>query len=197
VVPAFAIAVVGGLAVGVLTSIGQTLLPDVIQSLANGAAPWSAAAFALAAAGAGRDAGRGAALAAIALLAMLAGYDLSTLARGFAVNGSTTLFWIAAALTVGPILGIASVWIRGPDRRKAAVGVAALASILVGEAAYGLAILVSTTAPVYWALQLALGIGLVIAVAVRLSSPSVAALGAALTAVGAVAFVVLYARVLG
>ena len=88
-----AIAVGGGLVVGVLTSIGQTVLPDEVRSLANGSAPWSAAAFVLAAVAGRRDALRSAILALGALLSTLVGYDLTAALRGFPVSTSMTLFW--------------------------------------------------------------------------------------------------------
>jgi hypothetical protein len=132
-----AIAVGGGLAIGVLTSIGQTVLPDDLRSLANAAGPWSVAAFALAAASDGRDTRRSAILAAGALLAMLAGYSLATTLRGFPVGASMTAFWVAAAVIVGPALGVGAAWSRSTDQRKAAAGVAVLASILVGEGPMG------------------------------------------------------------
>src|SRR6478735_3615043 len=132
------IAVGGGLVVGCLTSIGQSVLPDDIRSLANASSPWSAAAFALAAVAGRRDTLRSSILAVGALLAMLAGYTLTTVLRGFPVGASMTLFWVAAAGIVGPVLGVGAAWSLGTDPWKAAAGVAVLASILVGESVYGL-----------------------------------------------------------
>ena len=44
-------------------------------------------------------------LGPIALLAMLVGYDLSTVVRGGAVSTSTVVFWGAAAIVVGAGVG--------------------------------------------------------------------------------------------
>ena len=117
-----AIAGGGGLVVGVLTSIGQAALPDEIRSLANAASPWSAAAFALAAVAGGRETLRSAILAAGSLLTMLAGYSLASTLRGFPVGASTTLFWVAAAVVVGPALGVGAAWSRGDRRAESGRG---------------------------------------------------------------------------
>ena len=192
-----AIAVGCGLVVGALTSIGQSALPDQVRSLANGSAPWSLAAFILAAIAGGRDTVRSAILAAGALLAMLAGYDLITTLRGFPVSASMTLFWVVAAVIAGPVLGVGAAWSQGTDRPKAAAGVAVLASILVGEAIYGLTVIGDSTSPVYWTAQLLVGLGLVAFLGIRLRSPTALVLCAGLTAAGAAAFYVLYSTVTG
>ena len=190
-----AIAGVGGLVVGILTSIGQSVLPDEMRSLANAASPWSAAAFALAVVAGGRDTLRSAILASGSLLMMLAGYSLASTLRGFPVGASTTLFWVAAAVIVGPALGVGAAWTPGTDPRKAAAGVAVLASILVGEAVYGLTVIGNSTSPSYWTVQLVAGLSLVVALGARLRSLAAGTLCAALTAAGAAAFYVLYSGV--
>jgi hypothetical protein len=189
-----ALAAGGGLVVGVLTSFGQTVLPDPIRSLANASSPWSAAAFALAYAAGGRDVVRRAVLGGVALFGMLAGYDLTTLVRGFAISGSVTLFWAAAAITAGPVLGIGAAWSQGQDERKAGAGVAALAAILVGEAIFGLTYIADSTSPVYWTGQLLVGLGLVATVGWRRRNATAFAVCAALTAAGAIAFYLVYPR---
>jgi hypothetical protein len=190
-----AIALGGGLLVGVLTSFGQTVLPDQLRSLANGAGPWSAAAFALAVLTDPRDARASALLAAGGLLAMLAGYDLTSVARGFPISTATTLFWIVAAVVAGPVLGIGAAWIRGTDWRLAATGAAALAAILVGEGVYGLTTIADSTSPGYWLAQVAVGLAVVAATALRLRSPAALGLGLVLTFVGAAAFDLVYANI--
>ncbi len=77
---------IGGLAVGILTSLGQGALPSEVASLANSAGAWCVAAFVLALPN--RQTRLGLVLGPIALLAMLAGYDLATIARGNAVSTS-------------------------------------------------------------------------------------------------------------
>jgi FtsH-binding integral membrane protein len=186
-----AIALGGGLLVGVLTSFGQTVLPDQLRSLANGAGPWSAAAFALAVLAAPRGTLATALLAAGALLAMLAGYDLTSVARGFPISTATTLFWIVAAVVAGPVLGIGAAWIRGTDWRLAAT----LAAILVGEGVYGLTTIADSTSPGYWLAQVAVGLAVVAATALRLRSPAALGLGLVLTFVGAAAFDLVYANI--
>jgi hypothetical protein len=192
-----AIAVGGGLVVGALTSIGQGALPDEVRSLANGSAPWSAAAFVLAVVAGRRETFRSSVLAAAALLAMLAGYSLMATLRGFPVGPSMTLFWVAAAVVAGPVLGVGAAWSQGTDRPKAAAGVAILASILVGEAVYGLSVIAGSTSPAYWTAQLVVGLGLVAVLGYHLRSWAGLVLCAALSAAGAAAFAFLYSNLTG
>ena len=126
---------------------------------------------------------------------MLAGYSLASTVRGFPVGASTTLFWVAAAVIVGPVLGVGAAWSRGTDPRKAAAGVAVLASMLVGEAVYGLTVIGDSTSPVYWTVQLVAGLGLVVVLGARVRNVAASGLCVALTAAGVAAFYVLYSGV--
>ena len=101
---------------------------------------------------------------------MLAGYDLATLARGFAVSTSTIVFWGLAAVVVGPVLGVGAAWARGTDPRRVALGVAPLAGILIGEAAYGLTVVAGSTDPRYWIGQAIVGAVAIAWVGVRTRS---------------------------
>jgi hypothetical protein len=123
---------------------------------------------------------------------MLAGYDLATIMRGNAVSTSTIVFWGAAAIVVGPVLGVAAAWARGNDPRRIAAGVAPLAGILVGEAVHGLTAIASSTYGAFWGGEAVLGIVLVGWVGVRTRSIAATLLCAGLAAVVAVAFVVAY-----
>jgi len=55
-----------------------------------------------------------------------------------------------AALLVGPPPGLAAHWVRAGQPMLAAIGVAAMSGVLVGEGAYGLAFVADTTYPPYW-----------------------------------------------
>ena len=72
---------------------------------------------------------------------------------------------------------------------------ALLASILVGEAIYGLTVVRDSTSPVYWTAQLLSGLGLVLVLAIHVKSVIVFALCAVLTAAGAAAFYLLYSNI--
>ena len=137
-----------------------------------------------------RDARLGLLLGPIALVAMLVGYDLATIARGNAVSTSTVVFWGAAAVVVGPVLGVGAAWARGRDPRRVAIGVAPLAGILIGEAVHGLTAIADTTYGPYWVGQAAIGIALIAWVGVRTRSAVAAILCAALAAAVAAAYVV-------
>ena len=181
---------IGGLVVGILTSLGQGALPSEVASLANSAGAWCVAAFALALPN--RQTRLGLVLGPIALLAMLAGYDLATVARGNAVSTSTVVFWGAAAVVIGPVLGVGAAWARGRDPRRVAIGVAPLAGILIGEAIHGLTALASSTYGPYWIGEAFVGIALVGWIGVRTRSVEALLLGAGLAALIAFAFVVAY-----
>ena len=66
----------GEVAIGVITSLGQSALPDEVRSLANSAGAWSLAAFLLCLAN--RNPRLGLVLGPVALAAMLLGYDVAT-----------------------------------------------------------------------------------------------------------------------
>jgi hypothetical protein len=202
-IAALGTAVAGGLVVGAVTSVGQGILPFDLAPLANSATPWCLAAFALVLIGAARHTGEDRAFAGVpiaspvagflALLAMLAGYDLLTVVRGFAISGSMAVFWGAAALVAGPALGVGAAWYRGTHPHRRAAAVALIAGITIGEAAYGLTVISGSTSGTYWTAQAALGAVAVVATITGLRrAPAAAAVCVALTAVVAVAFLVAY-----
>lgn len=181
----------GGLAIGILTSFGQGSLPSEMGSLANSAGAWSAAAFLLCLCNAASL--RGPLLGFLALAAMLAGYMVATELRGFATGRSLWLFWGAAAIVVGPALGIGAAWVRGTDPRRIAAGAALIAGILIGEGAYGLTIIAGSTSPAYWTLQIIVGLAAVLAVSLaRLRRAAPVGVCVILTAAVAFAFYIAY-----
>ncbi len=185
-----AIVTAGGLAIGILTSFGQGALPSGITSLANSAGAWSLAAFLFCL----RNPVplRGLLLGVLALVAMLAGYMVATELRGFATGTSLWLFGGVAAIVVGPVLGIGAAWVRGSDPRRIAAGAGAIAGILVGEGAYGLTVIADTTSPVYWTLQVIVGLGIVAVAGISLRRADSIGLCAIVTAAVAVAFYIAY-----
>lgn len=169
--PALA-ALVGGLVVGRLTSFGQTWLPDEWRSMANCAGAWCVAAFVLVLPARrveqARVAALSMALAVVAMLAMLAGYYLTAELRGFGTSSSSVLFWVAAAVVAGPVVGATAAALRpGADSRRAALGAGAVAGILVGESAYGLVVVGDTTEPDYWVIQAVAGLAFVVVAGLR------------------------------
>ena len=179
-------AVLGG-----LTSFGQTVLPDAVSSFANSASGWTLLTVLVVAAARVGTAASGV-LGATSFLAIVLGYQTTSVLRGF--QDSEELF-LVVAVVVGPFVGIAAAWLR---RRgvHAALAVALLAGIALGEAAYGLTVVAASTSPVYWVLIGGAGIVLLLVVCVgRLDSVAHRALAAGLAFVTAVAFLGAYGGV--
>jgi hypothetical protein len=172
------IAAVVGLIGGVLTSYLQGTLPDALAPLANSAAPWCAVAFAVATPA--RRPLVAVACAVLALLLLNLGYGLGSALRGYTYSTSTVLFWSAAAVVVGPLLGLSAHWIRRAAPSRAAVGAGYVVGILLGESAHGVTAIADTTPAGYWLVEAALGVLALVAVAAtRLRRPLPIAISAA------------------
>lgn len=136
-----AIAVGAGLALGVVTQIGQGVLPDGWRSLANSVSPWLFVAF-LVGSRAARDP-----LAAVAgsltlLFALVGYYGLVAIRFGIIPSLSgAVLLWLIASVAGGPVFGVAGRWWRDrrPWRRATALGLMGAAPI--AEAAYFIVVL--------------------------------------------------------
>jgi hypothetical protein len=178
------------LALGALTSYAQGVLPHGLAPLANSSGSWSLAAFLLAAIA--RDGRTAAAAGPVALLMMVLGYDLGSLLRGFDPSLPFTAFWLAAAVVVGPFLGLGGHAVRH-GTRLAPLGAGAMSGVLVGEGVYGLLTIAGTTSPVYWTGSVVAGVALLAwAVAARFPRVRPALTAAATCAVTAALFVVVY-----
>ncbi|WP_047871144.1 DUF6518 family protein, partial [Nocardiopsis sp. RV163] len=96
-------AVGAGLLAGFLTSYAQGLLPHGLAPLANSAGSWSLVALLL-----GMFSPRPwvcATAGVLSLAAMVLGYDLASVLRGFSASPGGTFFWLTAAALAGPVLG--------------------------------------------------------------------------------------------
>lgn len=132
--------VVAGLATGMASQLGQSLLPDGWSQVANAISPWLLVAFLL---GSRMPDRWWAALAGIAALALaLVGYyALIELRYGYGASASSLLLWGSAAVVGGPVFGIAG-WswrFEAGWRRAAAVGL--LAACAIAEGVYLIVIL--------------------------------------------------------
>jgi len=107
------------------------------------------------------------------------------------------LRWGVAAVIAGPALGVGAAWLRGPNPRRAAAGVAPIAGILLGEGLYGLTVVAATTSVGYWIAELAVGLTLVVLAAIHLRNGPAIAQMLALSAIATVIFYLVYTRVLG
>ncbi len=150
-------------AIGGLTPLGQAALPDALASLANSVGGWlipTAALVFLFARGTIEAAVEG----ALAFVAMTMGYAVVSTMRGDVFDPSV---WAFIGVFAGPVVGLAALGVR---RRgiTAAIGAAVLGGILVGEGAYGLTVIVDTTSPTWWFIEIAVGVAIVVAVSIRM-----------------------------
>jgi uncharacterized protein DUF6518 len=189
------VAVGAGFAIGIATSVGQGWLPEGLTPLSNSSGSWCLCAFALALLE--RDPRRAALVGFASLVTMLAGYALATELRGYPVGTSMFVRWGAAAVVAGPALGVGAAWLRGSEPLRAAAGVAPIAGIFLGEAVYGLTVVVATTSVGYWIGELAIGLTLVVLAAIRIRTRRGIALMLALSVIASVVFYLAYTRALG
>ncbi|TDC88886.1 hypothetical protein E1161_22750 [Saccharopolyspora aridisoli] len=83
--------------------------------------------------------------------------------RGYPASTGLMVFWAAAALIAGPLLGVGAQWLRRRPGTRAALGLSALCGVLLGEAGYGLLVIAQSTSSVYWWGQGLVGVLLVAA----------------------------------
>jgi hypothetical protein len=178
------VVVVGGLALGALTSFGQTVLDPPWSSLANSASPWLAGAFA---AGAIQPRLRPAVLAGlVACVLAVAGYYLTAAQRGYGASHTGILFWSVCAIAGGPVFGAAGhLWWS----QRRAIGAALLPAVFLAEAVevYWLSLHYRSDAYLY--AVIAVGLGAVLSVRVSPRQRAGAWL-AALTLLGIAGFYV-------
>jgi hypothetical protein len=143
---------------GCLTPLGQQYLPDALRSAANSAGGWEI--VLVAAVGVARLRPLPAAITgAVGFLLMLEGYSLVSEARGHA-DRSLFSFWGVVAIVAGPVLGLATAWLRARSRVLVAIGVLVLIAPLLAESMYGLTVIRATTSPVWWLVEAVLAIAL-------------------------------------
>jgi hypothetical protein len=123
--------VIVGLAVGALTSFGQTYLDRPFAAFCNSASAWLVAPVLLGALMATR---RGAAIAGFATcMLQVIGYYATAHLRGFAAGNAILAFWTLCALVGGPLFGMAGhIW-RTESRRLRGLGGTALPAAFLAE----------------------------------------------------------------
>ena len=189
-----ALVVVVGLVAGALTVVGQGVLPEWVSSVANSAGGWSMVAIAVALVAPSRRASVLGTPAVFVLLVL--GYVLGAGLRGFPSSRTLVVFWSAAGIVVGPVLGLAVWWLRRElDSWRGALAVGVVTGPLVGDTVYGLTVVAETTSPVYWVIQLLLALALLGVVVRRLEQVGQRVLAVAVAAVVAAAFVFAYTTV--
>jgi hypothetical protein len=132
--------VVAGLATGILTQFGQSILPDGWSQAANAISPWLFVAFLV---GSRMPDRRWAAAAGIAtlVLALVGYYAMTQLRYGIGGSTGTLIFWGIGALVGGPVFGIAGLtWRSGPARQRA-LAIGLVAAVAIAEGLYHASIL--------------------------------------------------------
>ena len=172
------------LALGSLTSVGQTFAPGSVAPLFNSATSWCVVAFVLAFAA--RRPWRAATLSTTAFALLLVGYYLTADLRGYPTSASSVRVWVAATVVLGPLLGVAAAWLRaeprGPRDLRRGFAVAPLGGIAIGEAVRGVLSLADTTPVGYWWVQMALGVAFVaVTLSLRVGTRRARAVGVAAT----------------
>lgn len=127
--------VVVGFATGVLTQLGQGLLPEGWSQAANAISPWLLVAFLV---GSTMPDARWAAFAGVAVLALaLVGYYAMTEIRYGIGGGSRSLVvWATGAGVGGVVFGVAGRWWRAGEHRQRAVALGLLAAAAIAEGVY-------------------------------------------------------------
>lgn len=186
------VAVFGGLILGGLTSLLQTVLPASVTMFANSSGGWSMLVFALVRLGGARPL-PAALLGLLTFWALLEGYDLVTGARGFGYSPPLTDMFRLLAVPAGPILGAAAALTLYGSPSWRVFAVAPLSGVLIGESIWALGTIADTTSPIYWGLQITLGIVFpTLAVIERRPRPLTVAAALAVTAAAAAFFHIAY-----
>jgi hypothetical protein len=190
-VPALLVAV-SSLVLGGLTSFGQTVLPASLNSFANSAGGWTILTFGLVWLSRVRPP-VAAALGLVSFVLLVEGYRIVSGWRGYYYAEPFQDTFTIIGVLAGPIVGLSAALVRsGPASWKPAAA-APVAAVLIGEGVYGLTVIAASTSPVYWTLQIVLGVALLTATAVA-ARPRIVpiVLGVVATAVGSAAFVAFY-----
>ena len=183
--------VVVALLAGAVTSYGQSHLPDQLRSFANSSGSWCALAYVLALVG--RRPGEGVAYGVLSLVALVSGYYAMSHLRTFGVGLGPVLFWMLAAVTAGPALGLGAQWLHHKRGALQGMGVGVLPGVLIGEGSTALATVGDTTHRGYWVASIIVGVGLLIWLGSRrLSSASGWAAAAGTAVVVSVLFAAVY-----
>jgi Family of unknown function (DUF6518) len=179
---------VASLLLGGLTSFAQGVLPDVLRPFSNSASGWTLL-TALLVWACGERVRVSAVLGVVGFLGLVLGYVVVSTVRGSA--DAEPLFTVAA-IVVGPFVGVAAAWLR---RRglPAALGAGLLCGIGLGEAVYGLTVVVASTGWFCWSvIALLAGVLLATVLATRVAGWRHRLAGLGLAAILAAAFGVVY-----
>ncbi|MEX2547676.1 MAG: DUF6518 family protein [Chloroflexota bacterium] len=146
-----AVAVAVGLVLGVVTQLGQSLLPEGFGQLANSISPWLSVAFVV---GALQSSPRLAVVAGFLTLALaLVGYYATIFIRfGYTGGGSSLIFWTMGSIAGGLVFGPAGWFWRNGTFTAGIIAVALLGSAWMAEAAYLAMVLLMAVVAIGYAL---------------------------------------------
>jgi Family of unknown function (DUF6518) len=137
--------------VGGLTSPAQQYLPEALRSLANAAGPWFV--VVLVSVRLGRSPlALSILLGIVGFLLLNATYGVVSELRGFPYSPLNV--WSIIAIPAGVVVGVTATWLDSKRRVLAVLAAAAPAIVLVAEGIYGLTVVLDTTGPVVWILEL-------------------------------------------
>lgn len=191
-VPAL-IVIAASLVLGGLTSYGQTFLPSALHSFANSAGGWTILTFGLIWLVRLKPL-PAAVLGTVSFVLLIEGYRIVSGWRGFFYAEPFQDTFTIIGVVAGPIVGLSAALVRSGPASWKPLAAAPVAAVLIGEGVYGLTIVAATTSPVYWVLQIVLGVALATATALA-ARPRIMpiVLGSVVTAGGSAAFVAFYA----
>lgn len=133
-----AVAFLLGVGAGIATSYLQGVLPGPSNTLANSGAVWSMVAFLITLLSRQQGA-RAVAIGTAALLGEVAGYyAIAAPLRDISSSTNERLVWIAAAIVVGPVVGLAAGWWTGGRLMGRLAASAIMSGIVLGEGVHGL-----------------------------------------------------------
>lgn len=133
------LAVLVGVATGVLTLIGQRYLPGQWNTLANSGAIWLLPVFFVGSRTPSLP--QAASTGAATLLATMGGYYVASTLAGTAHALFFVILWLGVALVAGPLFGFAGCAWKGDRRVLRVIGVAMLGGVLAAEGLYLIVVL--------------------------------------------------------
>jgi hypothetical protein len=176
---------------GMLTPIGEQLLPHAVRSMANSSGPWAMVAFAAIYFGSLRS-WRAAAMGVVSFLTMDLSFFVVFESLGMHYPHHFLAFWMGVGILIGPVIGLAASWLRADNIVSRVVAVAEIPAVLVGEGVFMLVRLPGEST-VYAIASLVVGVGLfVVASRYLLRRARPIALGIAMSLGGAAAFFFVY-----
>ena len=132
---AIALVALVGLATGILTQFGQSVLPNDLSPIANSISPWLVVAFVI---GAAMPRSRWATIAAVGTLvfALVGYYGMTEIRYGIGAGTGSLVRWGIGAAVGGPVFGVGGYLWRHGSAVQRALGAGLLAAVFIAEGVY-------------------------------------------------------------